>query len=109
MLFLKEDELLMLQSAGYVPCLVKDLRDGDTVMIDHSVDREYGEGSKPQMPTEMTVSGMESDTINDDGSPRVLLSWVGTLTRNGLKVHCRYHNRYECWKLAQPAIEVVEG
>lgn len=111
MLMLNEETLLMIHNAGFEPCLVQDLAEGDVILIDHALNRNYTSdvSSRNRMPTEMTVSNLRSASHPDhDEDGRVIgvfaiYTWVGLVNRNGLKVHCSYNGHYECWKQVKQA------
>lgn len=78
----------MLADAGFEPCFVRDLFDGDVIAIRHEID--------PEKPTEMTVTelflpGAVVRTGYGDAQ------WIGVLTA-GRKVHCTYEAKYPLWR-----------
>lgn len=68
----------MLHEAGFAPCFVKDLNEGDTIAIDHSINRDA--------PTEMVITNLWSTA---GGGSLIIRHWIGVLT-NGRGVHCSY-------------------
>ena len=78
----------MLAEAGFEPCFVRDLYDGDVIAIRHDVDAEK--------PTEMTVTelflpGVVVRTGYGDAQ------WIGVLT-DGRKIHCTYEAKHPAWR-----------
>ncbi len=83
------DQTAMLQKAGYTPCWVGDLTDGDEIALEHHL--------KPNQTTIMTVSA--SHQRPNSGGPD-LMRWIGTLP-DGVQLHCAYAVTTECWRLHQ--------
>jgi hypothetical protein len=79
----------MLHEAGFEPCYIRDLNNGDTIAIDHRLNRDA--------PTEMVVEALWT---SDGGPGNVLSHWVGVLT-TGRKVHCTYGAAFPVWRVAQ--------
>lgn len=82
----------MLTEAGFEPCFVRDLYDGDVIAIAHDVD--------PERPTEMTVTelflpGVVVRTGHGDAQ------WIGVLT-SGRKVHCTFEGKHPAWRQPRP-------
>lgn len=78
----------MLADAGFEPCFVRELYDGDVIQIQR--------GAADATPTEMTVTelflpGAIVRTGYGDAQ------WVGLLT-DGRKIHCTYDGRYPLWR-----------
>lgn len=80
----------MLQEAGFEPCWIKDVTEGDTIAMEHRINRE--------VPTEMVVQSL---TKTNAGQGIVLSHWIGVLP-SGRKVHCSYGAMYPCWKQTSP-------
>ena len=76
----------MLHEAGFRPCYVKDLNEGDTIAIDHALNREA--------PTEMVVTSMWK---SDGGGGNVISHWIGVLS-NGCMTHCSYGAAFPVWR-----------
>jgi hypothetical protein len=78
----------MLAEAGFEPCFVRDLYDGDVIAIRHDID--------PEKPTEMTVTELFlPGIIVRTGIGDV--QWIGVLT-SGRKIHCTYDAKYPMWR-----------
>lgn len=79
----------MLHEAGFRPCYVKDIAEGDTITIRRP--------SFSAPPTEMVVRNLW-DVRTSDGN--VIRHWIGDLP-GGLSVHCTYGHAFECWRKAE--------
>lgn len=71
-----------LHEAGFTPCYIDDLREGDFIAIGHPSEPTGG-------PMKMTVG-----RIIDEGHIR---KWIGELP-DGMKLHCVYANGNDCWR-----------
>ncbi|MFC5268489.1 hypothetical protein ACFPJ1_40825 [Kribbella qitaiheensis] len=79
----------MLAGAGFEPCFVRDLYDGDVIAIRRGTDDET--------PTEMTVTelflpGAVVRTGYGDAQ------WIGVLATDGRKIHCTYEGKHPAWR-----------
>lgn len=83
----------MLTEAGFEPCYVKDLRQQDTIAIDHAINREA--------PTEMVVTNL---WYADGGGSNVISHWIGVLP-SGRKVHCAYGAAFPVWRTASAEVK----
>lgn len=79
----------MLHEAGFQPCWVRDLVEGDTIAIDHALNREA--------PTEMAVTSLWK---SHGGGDNVISHWVGVLA-NGQMTHCSYGAAFPVWRLVE--------
>lgn len=79
----------MLHEAGFVPCYVKDLSEGDTIAIDHAINRDA--------PTEMVVTSL---WLSPSGGGNVISHWIGLLS-SGRGVHCSYGAAYPVYRQVQ--------
>lgn len=78
----------MLAEAGFEPCFVRDLYDGDVIQIRR--------GSNDEIPTEMTVTELFlPGAIVRTGYGEA--QWIGVLV-DGRKVHCSYEGRFPLWR-----------
>jgi hypothetical protein len=78
----------MLTEAGFEPCFVRDLYDGDVIAIRHDVD--------PEKPTEMIVTELFlPNMVTRTGCGDV--QWIGVLP-TGRKIHCSYDGREPMWR-----------
>lgn len=77
-----EDDVLMLQEAGFTAGYVRDLTAGDVVMIEHH--------ARPTELTEMTVGEVRKEAGG-------LRTWIG-VTPRGARLHCSYGGAYPCWR-----------
>ena len=84
------DQEVMLHEAGFRPCYVRDLVEGDTIAIDHRLNREA--------PTEMVVTSLWKSP-SDGGN--VISHWIGVLS-NGHMTHCSYGAAFPVWRDAKP-------
>ena len=76
----------MLHEAGFRPCYVKDVVEGDTIAIDHALNREA--------PTEMVVTSLWK---SHGGGDNVISHWIGVLG-NGRMTHCSYGAAFPAWR-----------
>lgn len=88
---LKLEDLELIHEAGFVPCYVRDLAEGDVIMADHHL--RHG------LPTEMTVGPITDSRMSDHHTPGgiPLRHWIGTLP-SGLGLHCTFNAAIECWR-----------
>jgi hypothetical protein len=78
----------MLAEAGFEPCFVRDLYDGDQIAIRHDID--------PEKPTEMTVTELFlPNIVSRTGYGDV--QWIGVLP-TGRKLHCSYSAKDPMWR-----------
>lgn len=78
----------MLADAGFEPCFVRDLFDGDVIAIRHDVD--------PEKPTEMTVTQLFlPGVVVRTGYGKA--QWIGVLTSDR-KVHCSFDGKDPAWR-----------
>lgn len=78
----------MLADAGFEPCFVRDLFDGDVIQIRR--------GGDDATPTEMTVTELFlPGAVVRSGFGDA--QWIGRLT-DGRKVHCTYDAKYPAWR-----------
>jgi hypothetical protein len=76
----------MLHEAGFQPCYVRDLGEGDTIAIDHAINRDA--------PTEMVVTSLWK---TPGGEGNVISHWIGVLS-NGRMTHCSYGSAFPVWR-----------
>lgn len=86
--FAPEQEL-MLNEAGFQPCYIRDVVEGDTIAIDHRLNRDA--------PTEMVVTSLWT---SHGGGDLVISHWIGVLG-NGHMTHCSYGAAYPVWRLVK--------
>lgn len=78
----------MLAEAGFEPCFVRDLYDGDVIQIRRN--------AADDRPTEMTVTELfapRSVTLQGWGT----IQWIGVLP-SGRKIHCTYEAEHPMWR-----------
>lgn len=85
------EQEVMLNEAGFKPCFVRDLVEGDTIAIDHRLNRDA--------PTEMVVTGLWR---SDGGGGFVLSHWIGVLS-DGRMTHCTYGAAFPVWRAERGA------
>ena len=78
-----DEQQEMLAEAGFEPCYVRNLSEGDSIAISHEANRDR--------PTEMVVSELWT------GAGGVVRHWIGVLP-TGRKVHCGYNESFPCWR-----------
>lgn len=78
----------MIHEAGFRACFVRDLAEGDTIMIEHHL--------RQGIPTEMVVGQIHNEHMSDGHQIR---KWIGTLPGE-MQIHCSYGENIACWRKA---------
>lgn len=86
----------MLADAGFEPCFVRDLYDGDVIQVRRGVD--------DVAPTEMTITELFlPGVVVRTGYGEA--QWIGVLP-DGRKVHCTYEAKHPVWR--QPRVHAAD-